>query len=104
MRSCCWKKFRMVLHLYNSLTNKIEPFKPLKKGVVTMYNCGPTVYDYAHIGNFRAYLLADLLRRTVEHAGLQVKQVMNVTDVGHLSSDSDEGEDKMTLALKREGH
>ncbi len=68
-----------------------------------MYNCGPTVYDYAHIGNFRSYVFADTLRRTLEYLGLTVSQVINVTDVGHLSGDGDEGEDKMTKALKREG-
>ncbi len=91
------------MRLYNTLTHAKEEFVPLQKGAVSLYHCGPTVYDYAHIGNFRAYMLADLLRRTFEHAGFQVKQVMNITDVGHLSSDADEGEDKMTLALKREG-
>ena len=91
------------MRFYNSRSKKKEDFAPLRKGAVSMYHCGPTVYDYAHIGNFRAYILADLLRRSFEHAGLQTRQVMNITDVGHLSSDADEGEDKMTTALKREG-
>ncbi len=91
------------MRLYNSLSKKKEEFVPLREGAVSMYHCGPTVYDYAHIGNLRAYILADLLRRSFEHAGLRVTQVMNITDVGHLSSDADEGEDKMTMALKREG-
>jgi len=75
----------------------------LKEGVVSMYNCGPTVYNYAHIGNLRSYVFADVLRRTLEYNGYSVKQIINVTDIGHLSSDNDEGEDKMTKALKREG-
>src|SRR3989344_6318983 len=91
------------MRFYNSRSKKKEDFAPLRKGAVSMYHCGPTVYDYAHIGNFRAYILADLLRRSFEHAGLQTRQVMNITDVGHLSSDADEGEDKRTTALKREG-
>ncbi|MBI2099647.1 cysteine--tRNA ligase [Candidatus Uhrbacteria bacterium] len=91
------------MRLYNSRSKKKEEFIPLHEGAVSMYHCGPTVYDYAHIGNFRAYILADLLRRLFEHAGFLVKQVMNITDVGHLASDADEGEDKMTMALKREG-
>jgi len=68
-----------------------------------MYNCGPTVYDYAHIGNLRAYIFADTLRRTLQYEGYAVKQVMNLTDIGHLQSDGDEGEDKMVLALRRAG-
>ncbi len=68
-----------------------------------MYNCGPTVYDYAHVGNLRAYVFADILRRTLEYLDYKVNQVVNVTDIGHLSGDGDEGEDKMTKALKREG-
>lgn len=91
-----------MIYLYNTLTKKKEEFKPVKDGEVSMYNCGPTVYDYAHIGNLRAYVFADILRRTFEYSGLKVKQVINITDVGHLSSDSDSGEDKMTKALIRE--
>jgi len=91
------------MRLYNSRSKGKEEFVPLHKGVVSMYHCGPTVYDYAHIGNFRAYLLADILRRLFEYAGQTVKQVMNITDVGHLTSDADLGEDKMATALKREG-
>ncbi|OGZ15289.1 MAG: cysteine--tRNA ligase [Candidatus Lloydbacteria bacterium RIFCSPLOWO2_02_FULL_51_11] len=87
--------------LYNTLTRKKEEFSPIQKGRVSMYHCGPTVYDYAHIGNFRSYVFADILRRTFEHTGFSVKQAMNITDVGHLTSDADEGEDKMALALKR---
>src|SRR3989338_2165520 len=91
------------LKLYNTLSREKEVFSPISKDEVRMYTCGPTVYDYAHIGNLRAYLFADLLRRTLEYAGFKVRQIMNITDVGHLQSDADEGEDKMTLALRREG-
>ncbi len=93
----------MALKLYNTLTRKKEVFKPIKKAQVTMYNCGPTVYWYQHIGNLKAYIFADLLRRTLEFNGYKVKQVINVTDVGHLISDADEGEDKMEKAAKKEG-
>jgi len=94
-----------MLKLKNTLTGKIEEFKPLNKGEIGMYNCGPTVYNYAHIGNLRAYVFSDTLRRALEYLypESKIKQVVNVTDIGHLSSDSDEGEDKMTKALKREG-
>lgn len=94
----------MTLKIYNSLTNQIEDFKPIKQNEVTMYNCGPTVYDYAHIGNFRAFVMADLLRRTLELNGYRVKQVMNITDVGHMTNDqslSESGEDKMAAAMKK---
>jgi len=93
----------MSVFLYNTLTGKKEEFKPLKTGEATVYTCGPTVYNYAHIGNLRAYVFADVLRRTLEYAGYKVKQVMNITDVGHLTSDADDGDDKMIKALKREG-
>jgi cysteinyl-tRNA synthetase len=93
----------MVLKLYNTLTRKKEEFKPIKKEQVTMYNCGPTVYWYQHIGNLKAYIFADLLRRTLEFNDYKVKQVINVTDVGHLTSDADEGEDKMEKAAQKEG-
>ena len=92
-----------MLQLHNTLSGKKEEFNPIKKGFVGMYNCGPTVYDYSHIGNLRSYVFADVLRRTFEYAGFEVKQVINITDVGHLSSDADDGEDKMTKGLKREG-
>jgi cysteinyl-tRNA synthetase len=91
------------IYLHNTLTGEKELFKPLKEGQVSMYNCGPTVYNYAHIGNLRSYVFADILRRTFEYNGYNVDQVINVTDIGHLSSDNDDGEDKMTKALKREG-
>lgn len=91
------------IYLQNTLSGEKEEFKPLKEGSVSMYNCGPTVYDHAHIGNLRAYVFADTLRRMFEYNGYSINQVINVTDIGHLSSDSDDGEDKMTKALKREG-
>jgi len=93
----------MDIQIFNTLSRKKEVFKPLIAGKVGMYNCGPTVYDYAHIGNLRAYVFSDTLRRAFEYNGFAVNQVMNITDVGHLVSDADEGEDKMTKALKREG-
>jgi cysteinyl-tRNA synthetase len=97
------QKEKMDIKLYNTLSEKIEIFKPLKKGFVSMYNCGPTVYDRVHIGNLRAYIFADTLRRMFEYNECKVKQIINITDIGHLVSDADEGEDKMTKALKREG-
>ena len=92
----------MAITLYNSLTKQKEEFES-HGSIVTMYHCGPTVYDVAHIGNLRSYVFADLLRKTFEYNGYTVKQVINITDIGHLASDGDEGEDKMTKALKREG-
>ncbi len=93
----------MPLQLYNTLTRKKEEFTPIKKGQVGLYACGPTVYWYAHIGNMRAFLFADILHRTLAYNGYNVKMVMNVTDVGHLTDDGDEGEDKMLIAMRREG-
>jgi len=92
----------MALKLHNTLTNSLEEFKPIKSGEVKMYNCGPTVYDYVHIGNLRSFLLADLLRRTFEFLDFKVFQVMNITDVG-IGGNNDEGEDKIIQGLKREG-
>ncbi|MEW6686922.1 MAG: cysteine--tRNA ligase [Candidatus Edwardsbacteria bacterium] len=92
----------MSLKFFNTLTRKREEFVPLREDWVGMYTCGPTVYDYAHIGNFRTYIFEDILRRVLEYNGYQVKHVMNVTDVGHLTSDADEGEDKMLEGAKRE--
>ncbi len=89
--------------LFNTLTGKKEEFKPIRNGEVGLYACGPTVYNYAHIGNLRSYVFADVLRRTLEYSGYKVKQVINITDVGHLTSDNDDGDDKMIKALKREG-
>ncbi len=94
---------RPPLYLYNTLTRTKERFTPQKSDYVRMYNCGPTVYDYAHIGNLRTYVFVDILRRTLRANGYKVMQVMNITDVGHLTSDADQGEDKMTVGLKREG-
>ncbi|MAZ67652.1 cysteine--tRNA ligase [bacterium] len=91
------------LYLTNTLSRKKEAFVPLRIGEVKMYNCGPTVYDHQHIGNLSAAVFADILRRTLEYNGYSVKQVMNFTDFGHLTSDADEGEDKMAVGLKREG-
>ncbi len=90
------------MNLYNTLTKKIEPFVPNEEGKVKMYTCGPTVYHYAHIGNLRSYIMEDVLEKTFQYAGYDVKRVMNITDVGHLSSDADSGEDKMLMGAKRE--
>ena len=90
------------LKLFNSLTRKKEIFKPVKKGFVGIYTCGPTVYWYQHIGNLRSYVFSDILKRILIFNGYKVKHVMNVTDVGHLTSDADEGEDKMEKAVARE--
>lgn len=92
----------MDIYFYNTLTRKKELFKPIDEKVVKMYSCGPTVYYYAHIGNLRAYLFMDNLRRVLEYNGYKLKHVMNITDVGHLVSDADEGEDKMMKAARRE--
>lgn len=91
-----------MLKLYNSLTNKKEEFKSIEDNKVKMYTCGPTVYYYQHIGNMRAYIFMDSLRRVLKYNGYDIKGVMNVTDVGHLTSDEDSGDDKMELASKRE--
>lgn len=93
----------MDIKLQNSLTNSKEKFKPLKEGNVLMYNCGPTVYNYAHIGNLRSYIFADMLRRMFEWNEYKVKQVINITDVGHLTSDADFGEDKIEKEAQKEG-
>jgi cysteinyl-tRNA synthetase len=92
-----------MLKLYNTLTRKKEEFKPIKKDEVGLYTCGPTVYWYQHIGNLRSYVFADILKRVLTYDGFKVKQVINVTDVGHLTSDADEGEDKMEKAAVKEG-
>jgi cysteinyl-tRNA synthetase len=90
------------LRLYNTLTREIAAFVPREPGRVSMYSCGPTVYAYQHIGNMRAYVFADTLRRVLEWKGFEVRHVINITDVGHLTSDADEGDDKMALAAARE--
>ncbi len=92
-----------MLKLYNTLTRKKEEFKPLKKGFVGMYSCGPTVYWFQHIGNLRSYIFSDILKRVFIYDGYKVKHVINVTDVGHLTSDADEGKDKIEEAAKKEG-
>ena len=90
------------MYLYNSLTRKKELFVPNHPDVVKMYTCGPTVYHYAHIGNLRSYIMEDVLEKYLRYAGYNVKRVMNITDVGHLSSDGDTGEDKMLKGARRE--
>lgn len=92
----------MDLRLYNTLSRKKEIFKPIKKGKVGIYTCGPTVYDYAHIGNFRSFIFSDILRRVLKKSGYKVKHVINITDVGHLVSGEDTGEDKLEKAAKAE--
>ena len=92
----------MSFKIYNTLGHKIEDFIPYNKDKVTMYTCGPTVYHYAHIGNLRSYICEDVLEKALNYCGYNVKRVMNITDVGHLSSDADTGEDKMLKGAKRE--
>ena len=91
------------MKLFNTLSRKVEDFVPHTEGVVNFYTCGPTVYHYAHIGNIRSYIGHDILDKTLRYLGYDVKRCMNITDVGHLTSDSDSGEDKMEVARKREG-
>ncbi len=90
------------MYLYNSLSHKKELFVPNNPDVVKMYTCGPTVYHFAHIGNLRTYIMEDVLEKALRYTGYNVKRVMNITDVGHLSSDADTGEDKMVKGAKRE--
>ena len=90
------------MRIYNTLTRTVEDFVPNEEGKVKLYTCGPTVYHYAHIGNMRNYVGHDILDRTLRYLGYEVTRCMNITDVGHLTSDSDSGEDKMSLASKRE--
>jgi len=92
----------MTLKLYNTLARKKELFEPIKKGNVSMYSCGPTVYSYQHIGNLRTYIFNDILKRILLFNKLKVNHVMNYTDVGHLTSDADEGEDKIEKAAAKE--
>lgn len=89
--------------LYNTLGRKLEEFVPMEEGLVKMYCCGPTVYAFAHIGNLRTYLFEDILRRSLEYVGYKVKHVMNITDVGHLTSNEDFGEDKVEKSAKTTG-
>lgn len=90
------------MKLYNTLTKQIETFESNEPGIVKMYTCGPTVYHYAHIGNIRTYIFEDVLEKTLNYIGFDVKRVMNITDVGHMADDSDNGEDKMFKAAKRD--
>lgn len=90
------------MKIYNTLTKTKEDFKPISEEQVGMYTCGPTVYHYAHIGNLRSYIMEDVLEKELRYEGYNVKRVMNITDVGHLSSDADTGEDKMLKGAKRE--
>ncbi len=90
------------MKIYNSLTRTRDEFVPNEAGKVAMYTCGPTVYHYAHIGNLRSYIMEDILEKYLSYAGYDVTRVMNITDVGHLTSDADEGEDKMLKGAKRE--
>lgn len=92
----------MPVQFYNTLTRQKGEFKPLEGNTVRIYSCGPTVYSYAHIGNFRAYIFMDTLRRVLQYNGYALNHVMNITDVGHLESDADEGEDKMEKAARKE--
>jgi len=93
----------MALKFYNTLTREKEIFVPINPPNVGFYSCGPTVYNYAHIGNLRSYVFADIVQKTLENSGYKVRRVMNITDIGHLVTDGDDGEDKMAKGLKREG-
>ncbi len=93
----------MVLRLFNTLGRQIQAFEPITPGRAGIYTCGPTVYNYAHIGNLRTYVFEDILRRTLELCGYQVDQVMNITDVGHLTDDADQGEDKIIRSARESG-
>ncbi|TSC68493.1 MAG: cysteinyl-tRNA synthetase [Parcubacteria group bacterium Gr01-1014_66] len=93
----------MKLYLYNTLSRKKEIFKPIQKDQVGLYTCGPTVYDFPHLGNYRTYIFEDVLRRTLTYQKFRVTHIMNITDVGHLTSDADAGEDKLEKGAAREG-
>ena len=93
----------MILHFYDTYSRSLREFQPQHTGLVGLYACGPTVYNFAHIGNLRTYIFVDLLRRTLEFSGYRVNHVMNITDVGHLTSDADSGDDKMILGARRAG-
>ena len=88
------------MKVYNTMSRTKEEFRPIRSECVTIYSCGPTVYNYAHIGNMRTYVFMDILRRVLKLNGYRLRHVMNITDVGHLTSDGDEGEDKMEKAAK----
>lgn len=91
------------IRIFNTMGREMQVFQPIKKGLVKMYCCGPTVYAYAHIGNYRTYLFEDMLRRMFEYNGYKVEHVMNITDVGHLTSDEDFGEDKVEISARKSG-
>lgn len=93
----------MTLELFDTYAREVREFQPLHSDTVRMYACGPTVYDYAHIGNLRTYLFEDILRRILQFNGYKVKHILNITDVGHLTSDADTGEDKMEVGAERTG-
>jgi cysteinyl-tRNA synthetase len=93
----------MTLKLFDTYTREVREFVPINSGEASLYCCGPTVYNYAHIGNLRTYIFEDVLRRTLELNGYAVKHVVNITDVGHLVSDADDGEDKMEAGSARTG-
>jgi len=93
----------MSIYLFNTLSRRIEEFKSIKKNKVTLYTCGPTVYNFAHIGNLRTYIFEDILKRVLKYNDYKIKHVMNITDVGHLTDDGDSGEDKMEKGSAREG-
>lgn len=92
----------MSFFIYNTLTRKKEELIPIEEGKIRLYTCGPTVYNFAHIGNLRTYIFEDVLKKSLKYAGYDVRHVMNITDVGHLESDGDSGEDKMALGAERE--
>jgi cysteinyl-tRNA synthetase len=102
-RLAYWMDWLSGMKIHNTLTKKTEEFKPLKPGQASLYTCGPTVYSYYHVGNLRNAVFNDTLRRTLEAANYQVKHVLNITDVGHLTSDADEGEDKLEKGAKSDG-
>ena len=93
----------MALHLYDTLQRELRLFTPIEKNKVGLYCCGPTVYNFQHIGNLRTYLFEDILRRVLEYYGYSVNHVINITDVGHLTSDGDTGQDKMEASAIRTG-
>ena len=90
------------IRFYNTYSKQIEDFEPVEAGKVKMYSCGPTVYSHPHIGNFRSFLTADLLKRFLEFKGYAVTHIMNITDVGHLLDDADDGADKLEEAARKE--
>src|SRR5205807_6304035 len=95
---------RRVVAVYDTLARALVPIEPASGTTLTMYSCGPTVYRYAHIGNLRTFLMADLIRRAFEYQGLEVQQIQNITDVGHMTDElTDSGRDRMELAVQDEG-